>query len=205
MPQQGKMSSEKKKWIVFSLLNLGLIPLVLARAESVYSGNYVPFMEASIVLLALSLVLSWRAGWSLHLGGKRNDDSQEEDKGKDESRLLNFLRFFLMRYFVGEALSSLYGLYIFALFAITITAWLPDGFENGNVPFILASITYFLSSVFFTAWVYGPPERRKSSIEVLVFPLSIPRWKPEDIDVEKNPELCEKLCRNEDPKTSSSP
>ncbi|WP_145955409.1 hypothetical protein [Thermococcus henrietii] len=186
------LSQDQRKWVVFFLLNLGLVPLIVVRAESVYSGDYMPFLGVTTLLFLLSVALALGAGWGLC--GKSMGRNNE--KG-DEPKLLDFLRFFLLRYFVGEALRSIYGLYIFVLFAVTLTAWLPDGFENGNVPFILASVLYFLSSVFFTAWVYGPPERKGSDVEVLVFPLSIPNWTPEDLDPQKDPRVCEKLCRNE--------
>ncbi|WP_460127083.1 hypothetical protein [Thermococcus prieurii] len=191
MPNNG-LSQDQRKWVVFFLLNLGVVPLIVVRAESVYSGDYMPFLEVTAILFLLSVALALKAGWGLC--GKSTGGNNE--KG-DEPKLLDFLRFFLLRYFVGEALRSIYGLYIFVLFAVTLTAWLPDGFENGNVPFILASVLYFLSSVFFTAWVYGPPKRKGSDVEVLVFPLSIPNWTPENLDPQKDPRVCEKLCRNE--------
>ena len=175
--------TDVRKWFAFLLLIIGLIPFVFIRAESVYSGDYTPFCFLSLELLLVSTLLAHNSGWKFNRSGSHN--------------LLDFLRFFLLRYFVGESLTSLYGLFIFVLFAVTLTAWLPDGFENGNLGFILGSVFYFLSSVFLTAWVYGPPEGHvKGAVEYLVYPMSIPNWDIRGLTVSDI--TCRALCINEE-------
>jgi len=81
-------------------------------------SRYCPFLVASVIVLVLTVVMAKVSGWSL--------------TGSGRNSLGNFFRLFLSRFFIGELALSLYGLFIFVIFAIILTAWLPDALENNK-------------------------------------------------------------------------
>ena len=107
-------------------------------------GKYPWFVVSSIILFVFSLILVPASGWSF----------------KKNPSIWDFLRLFLSRYFVGEMVTSIYGLFLFALFAIVLSSWLPDAFTEGSYWFLIGNILYFLSIIFMTAFVYPAPARK---------------------------------------------
>lgn len=134
------------------------------------------FLIVSAGLFALSVIAVLWAGWRWNF--------------------LDFLRFYVFRFFIGELTTGIFGLNIFVLFAITLTQWLPDGLENGDAMFSTATVLYFLSMLFFTGWVY-PPGRGKQqgtdTVRYIVYPLSKPNYTPE---VFEDLDICKKLDGN---------
>ncbi|NJE31245.1 hypothetical protein E3E38_09345 [Thermococcus sp. 18S1] len=106
--------------------------------------NYAVFSIASLGVFIISFILALLAGWRL--------------RGSGRNSLGVFFSTFLSRYFIGELAVSGYGLFIFVLFAIILTAWLPDALEMGNPWFISGTILYFLSIIFATAFAYPAPK-----------------------------------------------
>ena len=97
--------------------------------------------------------------------------------------ILDFVRLFISRYFVGELTTSIYGLLLFVIFAVVLTAWLPDSIENGEPVWTLGLIFYLIGTIMITAWVYPPPKKKPTSdrpepADYLVYALSKPsNWK----------------------------
>ncbi|ASJ15764.1 hypothetical protein A3L04_01090 [Thermococcus chitonophagus] len=122
------------------------------------------FEFGAVAFLLMSIVLAMHAGWKIR--GERSDS------------LLTFLRLFIPKFLVGDVL-TLYGISLFILFAMTLTAWLPDGLEEGDIVFAVSTLMYTFGLVFLSAWVFGVP--RKSTqlparAKYLVASLSIPNW-----------------------------
>lgn len=122
---------------------------------------------------------------------------QVGDQGEQVPRV--FVRSFLSRYFVGELAKSIYGLFVFVMFAVTLTAWLPDALESGDLWFTMGTIFYFLSLIFATAFVYPAPEKKEKSphpakTKYLVYALSVPSPNRPWTFIEK--EICENLRKN---------
>lgn len=110
--------------------------------------DYILFSLTSLAVFVVSLILAFALGrW--RLTGSRS--------------LGVFVRSFLSRYFVGELAKSIYGLFVFVMFAVTLTAWLPDALESGNLWFTIGAIFYFLSLIFATAFVYPARRRRRKA------------------------------------------
>lgn len=126
--------------------------------------DYILFSLTSLAVFVVSLILAFALG-SWRLSGSRS--------------IGVFVRSFLSRYFVGELAKSIYGLFVFVMFAVTLTAWLPDALESGNLWFTLGTVFYFLSLIFTTAFVYPAPEKKEKSLhpaktKYLVYALSVP-------------------------------
>ncbi|NJE10075.1 hypothetical protein [Thermococcus sp. MAR1] len=152
---------------------------------------YSVFAVVTFGVMITSFVLALLSGWSLKESGRNS--------------LGNFVRLFLSRFFIGELALSLYGLFIFVLFAIILTAWLPDALEAGNPWFIGGTILYFLSIIFATAFAYPaqkPPEKGEGEDNLprkaryLVYALSRPSpvWrkalsKADCYDMKRNREI----------------
>ena len=170
-------------------------------------GKYPWFVVSSIILFVFSLILVPASGWSF----------------RKNPSIWDFLRLFLSRYFVGEMITSLYGLFIFILFAIVLTSWLPDAFTMGEYWFLLGNVFYFLSIVFLTAFVYPAPARKPRlehpKTKHLVYGLSYPSktWnlieKAKCEDMKRNRKIlsmenksvnCKSLKCGEDPKSQKN-
>ncbi len=159
---------DKRDWKkVFSaiLLTSAIVPLL--------RGGRGYFLLASILLFVMSIIL-------IFIVEHQNKGAPEpEEKGRSAiDRLLDFIRLFLSRFFVGEMLTSLYGLFLFVLFAMTLTAWLPDAIQSSQPWFALATTLYVLDIILLSAWVYGPLRRKKPEklpeTKYLVYALSSP-------------------------------
>lgn len=170
-------------------------------------GKYPWFVVSSFLLFVLSLILVPTSGW-----GFRKNPS-----------IWDFLRLFLSRYFVGEMITSFYGLFIFVLFAIVITSWLPDAFTTREYWFLVGNVFYFLSTIFLTAFAYPAPSRKPlvehPKTKHLVYGLSYPNeaWnlveKARCEDMRRNRKIsggenksvnCKSLKCKEDPKSQKS-
>ncbi|WP_237266248.1 PDDEXK family nuclease [Thermococcus cleftensis] len=143
--------------------------------------DYVVFLMASLIVFLISFGLALFAGWKL--GGSRRDS------------LGVFFSTFLSRYFIGELAVSAYGLFLFVLFAVILTAWLPDAIKMGNPWFVLGTVFYFLSIIFATAFAYPAPKKKEKmdhpKTRYLVYGLSFPsNW-----DLVNNAS-CEDMRRN---------
>ncbi|RLF89845.1 hypothetical protein DRN82_03980 [Thermococci archaeon] len=127
------------------------------------------FEFGAVIFLLVSIALARYAGWKI--------------RGEGSDSLLTFLRLFIPKFLVGDVL-TLYGISLFVLFAMTLTAWLPDGLEEGDLIFTISTLTYTLGLVFLSAWVFGVP--RKSTplparAKYLVASLSISNWSDDNV------------------------
>ncbi len=134
------------------------------KGVAMFSCRCPPFFVASVLITVLSAALAYRSGWRI--------------RGSGRNSIELFFSTFLSRYFIGELAVSVYGLFIFILFAVILTAWLPDAIENGQLWFFLGNTLYFLAIVFATAFVYPAPKGRPSVVHpktpYLVYGLSVP-------------------------------
>jgi len=175
----GKTSPEVPLWVAS---NVTALEFGISHYAPSWPEKYSLFFLASLGILVCSFFLALHSGWKL--------------RGDGRNSLGAFVRTFLSRYFIGELAVSLYGLFIFVLFAIVLTAWLPDAIEMGNVWFTLGAGFYFLAMVFATAFVYPAPKREKKSdkpavVKCLVYGLS----RPSNWNLIQNA-TCEDMRRN---------
>ena len=178
-------SNNWRKLIAFVILMLPAVGMLIGiNISSDTSFGYKYFSVLSFIVLLVSVIGSFKGGrWHPY--------------GEGRGSIGTFVRTFLSRLFIGELSRSFYGLFVFVMFAIILTAWLPDAFESGNLWFLSGTVFYFLSLVFMTAFVY--PSRMKDELKdskpmparYLVFALSVPNnWeKVQDIS-------CKDLRRN---------
>jgi len=103
------------------------------------------------------------------------------EPGRWRTNVLDFIRLFLSRAFIGELSTSLYGLLVFVFFAVILTQWLPNALQMGDTYYTAGSILYFLSLVFMSAFVYPAPRKAPSSsgelppkVKYAFYPLSGP-------------------------------
>ncbi len=144
------------------------------------------FTIAALIFLIISAVLAFgHAKWGIREPG---------------ITIWDFVRLFLSRYFVGELTTSLYGLLLFVIFAVILTAWLPDSVEDHNAGWTIGLVFYFIGTILITAWVFPPrvenglDDGKPVPVDYLVYALSAPRNWSRVKEIE-----CERLKLNPEP------
>ncbi|WP_010478249.1 hypothetical protein [Thermococcus zilligii] len=161
-------------------------PVPLLQWGFFQDQEFAVFTIAAFVFLVISAILAFaHAGWKIREPG---------------ITVWDFVRLFLSRYFVGEMITSLYGLLLFVIFAVILTAWLPESIMDRNPLLTAGFIAYFIGTILITAWVFPPKvenepdDDRPAPVDYLVYALSLPgNWsRVREIECErlkKNPQL----------------
>ncbi len=183
-----KGSRNWKKFFSAVLLLLAIVPLQVMGAAKPMADGAKCFLVTSTLLLVMAVVLIMIVE---HQREGAPEAEERGGKGKPLERLLDFIRLFLSRFFVGEMLTSIYGLFLFVLFAMTLTAWLPAGMQYAQPVFTLATVIYVIDIILLSAWVYGPLTGRKkdtkpTGVKYLIYALSSPVGRNQNINWDVN-------------------